>query len=386
MQRLALRDVRHGVVIPAGSPDGLPEAAETVRRAGLRMLYHGWPGLARTADGALLVGASEGILHVDPFRREVLARSTDGGQTWSAAEVIFDSVTDDRDIALNRLPDGTIVATWFSSEHWARRPPFEYMRPEWEELRACLTPDTLQALARGWLRRSRDGGRTWEKLVHPTLVGQHAGPTVLSNGDLLYCGPYRTEDGSRMIATLSEDGGLSWRILGELPAPRYYDEVTRGRWSVLNENHALELSPGSLLLMCRGTPPHTTPNLHLLRSADGGRSWSPPEDLGVAGHPPYLLRLRCGAVLCVFSRRGTPKTISGLLSYDEGRTWDRDGLFVLRECPSTGAIDMGYPVATETVDGEIFCVYYCVPSPKEPDYASLDPSRWGILSTRFRLE
>lgn len=385
---LALHDARHAVVIPAGSPDRIPEAAETVRRAGIRLLYHGWPGMTRATDGTILVSASEGVLHVDPFRREVLVRSADNGNTWTDPEVFFDSITDDRDIALNCLSDGTIVATWFGSDMWTRPPPFTYMRPEWESLRAQAKPDTLRALARGWLRRSTDGGRTWERLIHPTLVGQHAGPTVLQNGHLLYCGPYAVEDGSKMVATLSKDGGLTWSIISELPVPRYYDEVTQGHWSVLNENHVLETTSGHLLMACRGTPGHTSNNIHILRSANGGHTWSDPQDLGLLGHPPYLLRLRSGAILCVYSRRSTgstPKSICGVLSYDDGMTWDREHLLTIRECPSTEASDMGYPVAIETTPGEVFCIYYCVPSPQSPSYAKIDTTQWGILSTRFQL-
>jgi sialidase-1 len=388
LKPLKIKNIEHGVVIPCGTPDRIPAAAETVRTAGLRMMYHGWPGMVMTSEGDILVGSSEHLLHVDPFGREIITRSKDLGRTWSAPEVMFDSITDDRDISLARLLDGTIVATWFCSDVWAKPRPHPWMRPEWEPIRDQIKPDTHLALSRGWLRRSTDNGRTWERLIHPTLVGQHAGPTVLSNGNLLYCGQYAVEDGGLMVATLSKDGGRTWSIISEMPVKRYFDEVSQKYWSVLNENHALEVSPGNIIVAFRrasGAEGHGERNVYIVRSGDGGYTWTTPEDLGVFGYPPYLLRLKSGPILCLFGQRSEHRKIRGMFSYDDGITWDTKNLITIKECSMTGGIDLGYPTALETESGNIFCIYYEVPTPSVQGYDKLNPSQWGILSTRFRL-
>ena len=382
--RLNIAQIEHGAVIPARSPGVMPEAAQaTIDALGIRMTYIGWPGITQTRDGALLVSGSEHLLHVDPFGRDLVVRSEDGGRTWSEPATVIDSITDDRDMALTTLNDGTIVATWFSSDVWARPRPFPWMREEWEALRDQMGPDTLRAMHRGWLRRSTDGGRTWERLIHPTLVGQHAGPTPLHDGGLLYLGRYDLEDGSQMVATLSEDGGRTWRIISELPVGRFFDDVTQKYWSVLGENHVIEVKPGHLIAGFRCTPGAATPNVHLSHSHDGGYTWGEPVDSGVAGLPPYFLRLSSGPILCLFAQKG--ECVQGMFSYDEGATWDREHIFTLAKSPDPKGIDMGYPVAVEVAPGEVFCVYYFSPKLEAKGYGTLDASDFGIRSVRFKL-
>ena len=47
--------------------------------------------------------------------------STDGGQTWSEPRVIIDTPEDDRDPQITQLRDGTLVLTWFQTD-WADYP------------------------------------------------------------------------------------------------------------------------------------------------------------------------------------------------------------------------------------------------------------------------
>lgn len=387
---IRIKHIEHGVVIPAGSPDRIPQAMPTVEALKLRMMYYGWPGLTLAHNGDMLVSACEQITHVSPYGRDIVVRSSDQGRTWSEPEVIFDSVTDDRDISLNTMPDGTIIASWFSSDVWARPRPFPWMRPEWESLRDIIKPDTLKAMHRGWIRRSTDHGRTWEELIHPTLVGQHAGPTPLSNGELIYIGRYNLEDGSQFVATLSKDAGRTWQIISQMPIERKYEEISKKHWAVLGENHVVEVSPGKLVAAFRSTPQLATPNVHMAWSEDAGRTWTPPQDTGVFGHPPFLLKLKSGVLLCFTSQRpqgDQPKRLIVFASYDAGRTWDTKNLHVLSDANDVQGLDMGYPVAVETRPGEIFCVYYSSPTPEHnPQYDQIDPMKHGILSMRITLD
>lgn len=384
MTKVEVHEMTHGVVIPCGDENRIPAAAAWAREEGIRGMHYGWPGMTRTQAGDLLVGASQRLIHVDPFGRVVVVRSTDDGHTWSAPEVVFDSLTDDRDVALNTLPDSTVVASWFSSSAWAKG----NVRPAWQPMLDRLTPDTLRALAgyhgtRGWLRRSTDGGRTWDQRVYPMLVGPHAGPTPLANGDLIYCGPYRDDVRDKVIsaATLSTDGGRTWQIIGEVPGGFAADPETGAMRTNLNENHVIETAPGRLLGAFRVYDEPRT--IHMSHSADGGRTWTPARDLGVYGFPPYLLRLHSGVILCVCADRREPRTVRALFSYDDGVTWDTDNIHTLRQFEFMA--DMGYPVAVEMSPGEVLCVYYAVPKHREPGYDQLDMNQWGILSTRLRL-
>lgn len=395
--KMTVSKIEHGTVIPCGEACRIPAAAEALRLGGRRGMHYGWPGITRTREGDLLVSASERAEHICPFGRGVVVRSTDNGRTWSEPAVVFDSVTDDRDIAVNTLPDGTVVATWFSSRSWAEK---AVDHPGWAPMLERTTPDTLAALSRGWLRRSADGGRTWEERVYPTIVGQHAGPAVLSNGDLVYLGPRRDGPQTVMAVTRSTDGGRTWALEGEVP-PRTAGVPGGGRVT-FNENHVLEVSPGRLLAVFRCADaaaaglPH---DVHLSRSEDGGRTWSEPEDLGVYGYPAGLVKIDENRLACVFSSRQCaawpgPRAIRAIFSHDGGRSWDAAGVQVIREFDFP--CDMGYPVAVPGGPGEVFCIYYAVPSCRDrdgegrlimmPGYDKLDMNEWGILSTRFRVD
>jgi len=63
--------------------------------------YFGWPTVAQTDGGVLLVAAS-GLRndHVCPFGRTVLCRSEDQGMSWTSPQVVHDSPLDDRDAGL----------------------------------------------------------------------------------------------------------------------------------------------------------------------------------------------------------------------------------------------------------------------------------------------
>jgi len=380
VNKIRIQGIEHGTVMASPGANRIPEAAEYVKARGARFQHYGWPGVTRTPDGDILVSASERIAHVDPFGRVVVSRSTDDGRTWTEPQVIFDSDTDDRDATLNTLPDGTVVATWFSSKSWLRS---DYFQPEWETMKARLKPDGASALARGWLRRSHDGGRTWEEAVYPTIVGQHAGPTVLSNGDMIYCGPAPGPDGQRYVATRSADGGLTWAVVGKIPCSSYAAGDDGRKFTDFNESHALEVEPGRILCVLRSGTANR--NVHLTRSEDGGAVWSEPEDLGVYGFPSYLVPLAAGPIMCLFGDRRGPRAIRGMFSYDAGRTWDVDNVFTVWERPTV--TDMGYPSGIEVSPGQVLCVFYSVPVPDmTPDYQSFNPNEAGILSATIQLD
>ena len=399
MGSLKIISCEHDVVMFHAGADRIPAAAETVKRLGVRYQHYGWPGITRALDGDILVSASERIFHVDPFGRTVLSRSADGGRTWGEPRVIFDSVTDDRDCAVNTLLDGTIIATWFTSQAWVNRA--DDRMPWWRKIAERLTPDTLTALSRAWLRRSRDGGRTWEDSVYPTIIGQHAGPTVLSNGDILYCGPFNGPDRPRLLATRSSDGGITWSVIGEIPGAVMKTKGTGRLHTQFDENHALEIAPDHIICAFRSELGHAkmvplradgseaptqtqNRNVNITRTTDGGRTWTEPEDTGVYGFPSYLLRLAAGQILCVFGDRRGPWAIRAIVSYDDGATWDTGNVLTLWESPHV--TDMGYPVALEVSPGEVLCVFYSVPVlDMTPDYENHDPRKAGILSARIRL-
>lgn len=361
IERLTASDFEHEVVV--SRPDQM----------------YAWPGITRVKEQEILVGATERKYHVDPSGREIVVRSYNGGKTWELPQEIYDSELDDRDTNLLTTPDGTIIATWFTSDAFCLP---RYFREEWRERAERVTQRMRDELNGGWLLRSFDGGHTWGPTAHRTPVGQHAGPSVCANGRLVYIGPKKDPDGSaRMLSFESMDGGMTWKKMGEIACERSGNPLS----PVLNENHILEISPEHLLVMFR-----CEKNAYLYQSDsyDGGKTWTPAKQLAIWGLPPYLTKLHSGAILCSYGHRRAPYSIRAVLSYDDGKTWDTENIITIYEWDHP--LDMGYPVTLELTPGQLITVYYCNRKHEIFLNPSLQTERQdlpqGILYTRWKLK
>ena len=110
-----------------------------------------------------------------------------------------------------------------------------------------------------------------------------------------------------------------------------------------NETALLQLDNGDLLAAARRAKPLS--NVDLYRSADAGRSWNYVVDVTEQGgeHPADLIDLGKGNILLIYgNRHDKEKDIRGILSRDNGKTWNKEILLSLTE-PVTG--DFGYPSA-----------------------------------------
>jgi hypothetical protein len=96
--------------------------------------------------------------------------------------------------------------------------------------------------------------------------------------------------------------------------------------------------------------------LYQATSYDWGLTWYPYVRTPMWGHPPHLLRLQSGAVLCTYGHRRPLYGVRACLSYDEGETWDIEHEVVLRDDGLHG--DLGYPCSVQLPDGTILTVYY----------------------------
>lgn len=345
---------------------------------------YGWPGITRVEGDHILVAASERKYHVDPVGREVVIHSYDGGKTWDLPLEVFDSELDDRDANLLTMADGTLVLTWFTSIaylNWLGMDRFpEPWASQWAARveRQGITKDTPVG---GWLMRSNDGGYMWED-AHEIPVGHHAGPTALSDNRLIYITP-ASPDGTAGVWE-SPDKGDTWTEITKLRGPVGTDASIYGHF---NENHVLELSPGRLLVMVRTAfPDYDQMYLYQATSDDGGYTWTELEPTSMWGHPPHLTRLSSGPILCVYGHRRDPFSIRGVLSYDEGRTWDTDNTITIYTFD--GPCDMGYPVSLEVTPGQILTAFYFNPKELSRHEVILPylKDAGGILYTRWTLQ
>ena len=118
-----------GAVACGASGSVSPRTTESRTISHQAALYHGWPTVARRANGELLLVCSGGRQrHVCPFGRVELMTSRDEGESWTWPRVVLDGVLDDRDAGVLETSKGTLLVTSFSSLAYV--PGFERMSPK----------------------------------------------------------------------------------------------------------------------------------------------------------------------------------------------------------------------------------------------------------------
>jgi len=348
-------------------------------------LYHGWPTVARRANGELWLSWSGGReSHVCPFGQVCAMTSRDEGKTWTFPRVLHDSATDDRDSGVVETARGTLLVTTFTSlayedsykkatamaEHtekgWVSKamPPERFTR--WKAAHERLNDEERKAELGEWLIRSTDGGKTWSPRI-PTVVNSPHGPIQLRDGRLLYLGKQLWTTERKIGAAESRDDGLTWQWLAEIPA-RPGDEGVRG----FHELHAVEAADGTIIAQIRNHNPENKGETLQSESKDGGKTWSVPHSIGVWGLPSHLLKLRDGRLLMSYGHRRPPFGNQARLSSDHGQTWSEA---IILSGDGIGG-DLGYPSTVELGDGTLLTVWY--EKMKEHPLAVLRQAVWRL--------
>jgi hypothetical protein len=322
--------------------------------------YHGWPTVARRANGDLVVvvsGGREG--HICPFGRVEMMVSHDQGASWCWPQVLLDSASDDRDAGVLETARGTLLVTTFTSlayEPLLQKAEAKVGQPEawpaeklqaWQLAHARLSAEQRKSGLGEWMTRSTDGGVTWSAR-YPTIVNSPHGPIPLADGRLLYAGKQLWTGEKKIGVCASTDDGLTWKWLAEIPA-RAGDAV-----SAYHELHAVETGDGRLLAQIRNHNQTNAGETLQSESADGGRTWSEPHSIGVWGLPSFLTKLRDGRLLMTYGHRRAPFGNQARLSTDHGRTWSEP--LIISGDGTSG--DLGYPSTVELADGTLLTVWY----------------------------
>jgi sialidase-1 len=299
----------------AGSP-----YYQRISRGELAGSYQAFPDACRLKNGDILCVFYAGYGHVSLPDREYprggricFVRSSDEGHTWSQPQVLYDGPDDDRDPHIAQLHDGTLICSFFTYRATA----------------GCVEFDSKVVL-------SHDGGRTWSRRALMVAKGYAVSAPVreIAPGRCLL-GVY-TEGGERYFAAVtSSSDGLRWSE--PLPLSANCPTLPDG-----SETDIIRLKDGALMAVIRSD----RVNMHFCVSRDEGKTWTPPQDIGFAGHAPHLTRLSTGEILLTHRVPNTALHISR----DEGRSWQ--GPFVLDEV--IGA----YPSTMELKDGSVLVVYY----------------------------
>ena len=252
-----------------------------------------FPSLLFMADGTLLATCHTGSTKDSADEAVEFYRSEDGGRTWGEASRPFGETEIDGVVGslrtgyLSELEPGHLMASlmWIDRQTFPGKPLFN------EETEGCLPIAIL-------LADSADGGETWSPLRVVPIPASIGPPSLtspvlkLADGTLALSIETNkqyldsTKWYQRVVFFHSRDGGKTWEdpvTAGEDPSGRifYWDlragVAPDGRVGIFSWTYDSQLNKYL--------------NIHRRISADGGRVWSAPEDLGFtdqAAHPAIL--------------------------------------------------------------------------------------------------
>lgn len=324
-----------------------------------------WPALQKLNNGDLGVVTRDGDFHIGERGRLVFVSSPDGGKSWSHASVISGVGPDDRNPAFGIASDGTLLASFIRADR--------YVDGKW-------TPSKERGgYTAMWVARSTDNGETWGEAE--LLKGQ-------GNEDWSYSGREGPQDHHRYASAFNKmltlpDGTI---LMGyaitttERPRQSNASFLIRSMDNGHTWSNCISLGEGfgepalcylggtNLMVMLRGTEQNHT-GLWQIDSSDGGQTWTDPVRItGESEHPGDVIRLQDGRLLLTYGRRVPPYGIHGMLSSDDGKSWDvNNKLFLVGD---SGDRDCGYPSSIQLDNGNIVTVYYA--------WSMLDDPRLGI--------
>lgn len=318
--------------------------------------FCGWPfngGFWQFADGELAVGFIRGTCDYGIARHlkhdvvdnlygeQLIARSTDGGDTWPEAAITSVYKRPDFD-------DKAIAAPFADSSSTSYDPSSDGY---------CLLSGfgmpPKDAPRTQFVMISTDRGHTWSEPVRIrdhdfVTLGGRPSYVLRQDGLLMLFGHAQRPDGIKLpLVHGSTDGGASWGLIGEIePVPSHPGSIMP---------YPLILADGRIVVAARR-------QYSLIQDAytqiyisdDNGLSWRLLSRVNEWGAPSSLTQLPDGRVVCVYGYRRPPWGIRAKISEDLCATWGEE--IILRD--DGGSYDLGYPRTLLRPDGALVSVYY----------------------------
>ncbi len=280
-----------------------------------------------------------------------LARSLDGGETWSLEHPGERGFLVPRGEALH----GTVPEYLDGPEPRDCPGGIDFTAPGF----ALTLRMTDNHGGPSLFHYSLDRCRTWRGPFRFPNLGT---PGIAARTDYLVNGPRdctvfltaakaNSREG-RPLCARTTDGGASWRLVS------FIGSEPSG-FSIMPST--VRLSPTVLVTAVRRRDgPRRW--IEAWRSEDDGATWQPLGDIATTGegNPPSLIRLADGRLCLTYGHRAPPFGIRARLSDDGGRTWGRT--IALRN--DGGGRDVGYPRSVQRPDGRVVTVYYFHRAPR----------------------
>ncbi len=310
----------------------LPHWAQTVEMSKPKLVaadpdvHYGFPRLARTADNRLLLFYRVGLSHASDPAAIAMRASSDTGQTWSDERIIHrdpDGYCAHNPVAVV-APDGRIIL-FTSSYNWreGRKLPMYWSHSDDH--------------GESWATFTKFDTDTSRSTYYMTdAVRTECGLFGMSTG---FAPDARTQ--AHNLFWHSTDG-RQWHVRSVMTEP----EDNRG-----DEVDILPTGPESFMVLLRDRRRQSTWRVW---TADEGRTWSEPEDIGSQVEilqRPYLTRLT-QSLLLLSGRDRKRALIVVYVSRDGGRT------FAERHVIDRFYGDGGYTAGVPLSDSSALLVYY----------------------------
>lgn len=290
--------------------------------------------------------------------------STDRGETWSKPEIFMAApmANVSHTVFLNLKGTKTVLLFWRET----------FFRGATQDSKTVSSiKDYARSVARIFMRRSDDSGRTWSAPVQIDMIGEvshgkffygaHMLPRQLQSGRIILPATYLDDDGYTHVAffLVTDDEGKTWTKGYDVSLP-----TKRGAM----EPVVVEVEPDKLYCLFRTRSGY----LWEARSNDGGLTWSAPESSGIPSPEsiPQLTKLRSGNYLLVWndvhSTENYPRyPLTAALSTDGCKTWPHKRDIATE----TGKNQLSNHGVTQLDDGRILLAFshYHATEPKSSD-------------------